>query len=219
LRQTVRSGIERARGYGLTKRGAVRLFIELNVWFGSAFDTDPLHPWARAILTDPEITDQVVRAQRLHERAGDYHEQVWGPRGVQAIAALRRIQRTPLEAWLPPREDEAVEAAVGKLQELYPEKCAAAGVAALRALARAAFLRAQRFQQFPTTLGASLFVALAFAIGHGFDHDPLYPWIPRSLSDSRIADPNVRLERLHAKAMTYLSNAIAYFEEEGVRDV
>src|SRR5262249_6230287 len=66
LRQTARSGIERARGFGLTKRGAVRSFLEMKVWFGCDFDTDPLLPWAREVLTDEEIDDQVVRAMRLH---------------------------------------------------------------------------------------------------------------------------------------------------------
>jgi hypothetical protein len=48
-----------------------------------------------------------------------------------------------------------------------------------------------------------------FAFGHGCTHDPLYPWIARTLKDERIKDPAARAERLEKKAITWLDHVLA----------
>jgi hypothetical protein len=49
----VRRGVARAVELGFTKRGPIRLFLELEWLFGTGFDTDPQIPWAGEVLSDP----------------------------------------------------------------------------------------------------------------------------------------------------------------------
>ena len=42
--------ITQAQRYGFTHKGPIRLFVEMGLLFGSAFDTDPQYPWAKEIL-------------------------------------------------------------------------------------------------------------------------------------------------------------------------
>ena len=46
--QLVSLGIDRAHAWGFTKRGPVRLYLEMLMLFGWGFDEDPLFPWARS---------------------------------------------------------------------------------------------------------------------------------------------------------------------------
>lgn len=49
MRVAVRQALERARTYGLSFRGPMRLYVELMLLFGSDFDTDPQYQ-ALAVL-------------------------------------------------------------------------------------------------------------------------------------------------------------------------
>lgn len=79
----------RAKAYGFTNRGSIRLFIEMIFLFGSGFDTDPQYPWAATILADS--SEQMYRAERLYEKIIDYQEKVSGANAVNTIEALRRV--------------------------------------------------------------------------------------------------------------------------------
>ncbi len=59
VRTTIQTGIQRAHGYGLSFRGPVRLYLELMMMLGSAFDTDPQYPWASQVLQDRDFASQM----------------------------------------------------------------------------------------------------------------------------------------------------------------
>jgi hypothetical protein len=212
VRQVVRLGMERARRYGFTNRGPVRFYLESMFLFGSDFDTDPQLPWAGEILKDPTIWDQTVRADRLYDRVMDYLNQVAGPDCEYAKEALRKASRQRFEG-VPVSDENFENKVIARLNEVYPQKCAYIGEAALRTLVRRGNFLAERYSV-SIDAGVVLFIGLMFALGHGFARDPLFPWIERTLNDTRIDNPNKRVERLHSRAMTYLSRALAYLEQE-----
>src|SRR5919198_5265474 len=74
LRLAVRQAIERARGFGFTNRGPIRLYVELIFLRGSDFDTDPQYPELGRILR--EEGDQMLRAERLFDAVSDYMDKV-----------------------------------------------------------------------------------------------------------------------------------------------
>lgn len=79
VRRAVRFGAERARVYGVTNAGLLRFHVELMFMFGGLFDTDPLLPWARGILVDPDISDEEARLRSLHDAMLVYLNAVAGP--------------------------------------------------------------------------------------------------------------------------------------------
>jgi hypothetical protein len=210
VRRVVRIGIERAARYGLTNRGPVRFYLELIFMFGSEFDTDPLLAWAGGCLRDPSVDDQMERADRLYGALLDHLGRVAGPDNAYSIEALRRIDRARPEDY-PASAADFEEVALRGLRDLYPQKCDDAGEPALRGVIRRGRELARRYAA-EDDLGVALFIALLFALGHGFDHDPLFPWISEALSDPRVADPRRRVTRLHTRMKTYLHEALVYLE-------
>lgn len=211
-REVIQLGIQRAQEYQWTFRGPVRFYIEMMFMFGSAFDTDPQLPWVRGILRNDHIRDQMERSEQLYEKTMDYLDKVGGPQGAYAKRALRSIRK---------RADEPLSFApevfehdmLREMQRIYPEKYAYVGEEALRDLIRKGVECAESYSV-GTGHGATLFVVLMFAVGHGFAEDPLFPWISTTLKNEKILDPEKRVQRLESKSITYLDHVLAYFNRE-----
>jgi hypothetical protein len=208
--EVVRLGITRAAGYGLTNRGPIRFYIEVMFMFGSDFDTDPWLPWAVQCLNDPLVCGQMERAEQLHAALVVYLEQVAGCRNAYSIEALRRINGARPEDYTVSAPDFE-DFAVSRLNYAHPQRCAYLGEPSLRSLIRSGMKMAKEYSA-DNILEVGLFVALMFALGHGFDHDPLFPWISGALNDPHVTDSNRRVERLYTRAKTYLSHALAFLE-------
>ena len=208
VRQVVRRGLARADKHRFTYRGPVRLYLELVYMFGSDFDIDPLYPWAGAILTAGDETDQMERAKRLHEKALEYSDTAAGPNFEYSKKAFQRAQSVRYEdLMVPPRDFEAGCSA--RLRAAHPEKFAYVGEPAIREMIGKATAEAQTYSV-TSPQGVFLFVSLMFALGRGFANDPLYPWIAGTLNNDAIGDPNKRAERLYSKTMTYLDHVVAH---------
>jgi hypothetical protein len=87
----VRAAIAQAARYGLTFKGPVGLFVELTFLFGSGFDTDAQHPWARACLESASGHGQLQRASALHAASLEALRRIHGPSNLHTDPALRRL--------------------------------------------------------------------------------------------------------------------------------
>lgn len=206
VRVVVDRGIAAAASHGFTKRGPVRLYIEMMLLFGSGFDADPQYPWASAILADTD-EPQMERADRLYSNVTAYLDAVHGPDSAYLWAALKEVSilaRRPLVF-------TAGSVATGLLDEMrrtFPQKYAYVGEDALHALVGRGEDTAAR-HGFDQPREVAVVIILMFAFGHGFDDDPLYPWISRTLTDENIVDPRARAKRLETKAVTWLDHVLA----------
>jgi hypothetical protein len=212
LRLVIRQAIERARGHGFTNRGPVRLFIELTLLFGRAFDTDPQYPWAGEILRNPLRQSQMDRAEQLYAKTLEYLEKVAGPEDAFTRQALERIVELTQQ---PPQISQAnfISAMLLQTQRVYPEKAAYAGDSALESLLQEGAAEAVD-KDMTAAQSKALFCVLMFAFGHGCTNDPLYPWIAATLQDDRLSDPATRAKRLEKKATTWLHHVIAALAED-----
>ncbi len=206
VRNVVRLGIERAETYGLTDRGPLRFYIELMFMLGSYFDTDYQYPWAATILTDPEIGDEVARANRLFEKAMDYVEKVAGPNREYARESLIRASQQSYKDFQEVQGGREADI-LSRFKMNFPQKCEYVGDPALRSLIQRGTELALDFSV-STEGGASIFVWLTFMLGQGFAKDPLYPWCEMTLDNEKISDPGKRVERLYSKFITYITKAL-----------
>lgn len=212
MRKIVESGTRAAASYGFDRRGAVRLYLELMLLFGSRFDTDPQYPWFREILTQQGDQPQMWRANRLYERTKDFRQRVLGPGDaflLDALRALCRFMQRPL--LLSP--NNLVSALAIEVSSIFPQKAAYVGENALTSLLREGIETARRYRS-PSLRGEVLMVALMFALGHGCIVDPLYPWIAQTLDDPEQLDPPSWPSRLEAKALTQLESVMAGLGKE-----
>lgn len=206
-RDVIRLGAARAANYGFTNRGPVRFYIELMFMLGSYFDTDPTLPWAREVLCDTLVIDQMERADLLHEHLLLYLQKVAGPENQYIIKALQRMRGVTSEAVLATGGDFE-ETMLSHMRSVHPERCDHVGERPLKFLIQWAVAASNR-SAIGTQRGRVLFVALMFAMGHGFANDPLFPWVRRTINDPRVADADKRAERLERKGLVYLERVLA----------
>lgn len=211
VREVVRLGIERAGDYGFTKRGPIRFYIELMFMFGSDFDTDFQMPWAEGVLTNDLIKDEMERADFLHEKMLEYLKQVAGENDEYSLKALRKLTKARMENYKVAGGNFNKHTLMA-LRDIHPQKCEYLGEELLKTLIERARDRAKK-HSVTSEKGNALYVALMFALGHGFAGDALFPWVKTTMEDDSIPDPNKRAERLEKKMKIYLKRALKYLEE------
>lgn len=212
VRQVIRLGFENCEQYDFTMQGPVRFFIELMFMFGSYFDTDIQYPWVAGALTDPLLTGELFRADNLHDKMTDYLSEVAGAENIYTKRALRETQRMASETVAQTSLDLRGEL-MPRLKKVYPEKCEWLGEERLMAVLEGGVSVAQT-AGITSVVGLRLFAVLAFALGHRFHEDPLYPWIASTMNHPTITDPNIRASRLQEKTSLYLDRVLVYLETD-----
>lgn len=208
LERTIDLGISRAEGYGLTYRGPVQLYLELMILFGSAFDTDPMIPWAGRILADGGPEDQMARAELLHGRARGFFDSVFGPEYAYERAAIERLTAAHFEEL--PDSPEFVKMAIARAREVYPEKVMVVGEGPLCELITRAGDAAAKVG-LKTRQGVAVVAGMMFALGHGCLEDPQFPWIARAVGRLDADEPR-RVRRLVDLLLRFLKSGAAEAE-------
>ncbi len=211
VRKAVESATSKATKYGFTQRGSVQLFIELSLFLGASFDTDPQYPWAKEILTE-ESEDQLERAEQLFEKMTEYFDSVMGPDDKNSLVALEKLTER-LESIPKFKSDYFVDQVLQESKALFPEKANYVSDDTLKALIQKAISEARTYG-INDGQGFALIYALMFSLGHGCTIDPVYPWIKRSLEDQIITAPLKRVENLKRKAVQWLERVLFWHKGE-----
>lgn len=208
VREAIRYGIARARRHGFTTYRSVCTYLTLMLWLGSAFDEDPLYPWAAGILQGVKTRDEIVRIDMLQGAALRWLDRAEGAENEHLDAAVRRLLDQDLDALLPPPAGELHEWMLQQLGRLHPEKCRAAGDAPLRRLVRRGAAAGRR-HGLTSARGQGVYIGMTFLLGAGFDADPLLPWARRVLDPAQAADQDAYGKTLHRAGVAYLRAALA----------
>lgn len=211
LHAAVLGGVVRAETQGFTKRGPVRLYVDMMILLGSGFDGDPQYPWAAAILATPD--EQMDRAETLHARVHEYLAGVDGPDNVHTLQALRELA-TRCRQGLALHRERLEPDLLALMAEIHPRKVAATGEDALRRLVRALLARGRERYRFRTARSLALMAVLGFAFGHDFDADPLLPWVSRTLNRPTLGDPDAVAVRLERRALIWLDAVLRNVEAD-----
>lgn len=198
VRSAVSNAGTRARGYGFTNRGPIRLFLEMTILLGHGFDSDPQYPWAANILRSNE--DQMQRAEALYNKIIEYQE-ISPPDGAPAEKALQSLLNLREQA-LPFSSHDFSTGMVPEIERVFPEKAHYIGEQALVALIRESGSAARKYS-LPALSADIVMLALMFTFGHNCAQDPLHPWIARILNDP-MADAATRVDRLVEQSSIWL---------------
>ena len=172
LQRIVHTDIRRARGYDLTRRWPISLFLELSLTLGCGFDTDPQLRWASEALSGSATSTDMLRAQRLYEGAVAYSEKVIGEDYRYLDNALQKLTRIDLAS--APEEALAPETTLSLLADIYPEKFSFVGETVARALVLSAAAEADSVF-LPKPFGTAVVAGMKFVFGHRICDDPYYP--------------------------------------------
>lgn len=187
----VNTGIDRAKGYGLTNRGPVTLFIEMMFLFGSFFDTDPQYPWAGDILSLFKTTDQMELANQLYLKTMDYLDNIACLEHQQKT--LERLNSTNLKELLKSKEN-SLEIVLNEmalyLRRIYPEKYEYSGENAIRNLAREAF-NLSEYHLPSVDWGHTLFSVMSFLLGYKCFSDPQFSFIQKAFNNGDFEEQQI----------------------------
>lgn len=194
---------DKAFQHQLTSASGGRWLAECMALFGWQFDTDPQYAaLARAIERTTEF-DPRERLNHLHELTVDFLNRACGKEREHERRGLSRLLETDLATIA--RQPQPGIAALTELRIAFPERCAAIGEARLMALAQEA-ARIARDENLDSAEGDVLCLGLCFTLGHGFAHDPLYPWVSHALEKGGTV--GTRIEHLYARSRLYLQRAL-----------
>jgi len=210
IRKLIQAGMERAKKHEFTRRGPMRFYIETTVLLGIDFDTDPQYPKIASILADRSFSDETARADEVHVWLMDYLAVVGGPNRGLAKEALKRARQLPLKG-IPLTSPTLEQDLLASMRANHSEKVEYLGEPALKGLIARAIEESKR-QKVYTDEGVSLFLAMMFAVGHGFTGDPKYPWVSNTLGNALLTNAEKRVERLYSKLMTYLDHVLEHLE-------
>lgn len=206
LLRLVEVGKERARAHRFTRRNTVGFYLEAMILLGAHFDTDPQYPEISRLLSDRSVTDQTMRADRVHEWLMKFLEAAGGPNrqyAKQALVRARSLRPIPLSG-AGFRDDLVLV-----MKQVHPEKVTYLTEEVVGRLVPRAIEEAQRYRVL-TELGVCLFAGMMFAVGHGFTEDPKYPWVAKTLTNPALTDPESRAQKLYSRTMTYLDHVIQH---------
>ena len=71
-RGLIRMAVDTGRGYGITGSRGLTVVAVLMFMIGSGIDRDLMHPWVGAALSDPSVTVETARVDRLYAAATAY---------------------------------------------------------------------------------------------------------------------------------------------------
>jgi hypothetical protein len=206
LRVALRQSIQRAETHRFTKKGSVRLYIELMFLCGSDFDTDPQYPMLKEVLAS--ANDQVVRAEKIYRGVLEYQEKVTGPDDINVLKALEALSVfARKQTTFSSSNFESV--ILQEITRAFPQKAAYVSEKGLKRLIHEGRAEARK-QGFSTLRAEALIIIIMFAFGHGCTNDPLYPWISQTLTDTRIRSSEGRADRLERKTLIWLEHVIAW---------
>lgn len=203
LREIIRLGWDKAKGYGVTAESGVRLYVSLMFMLGSHFDADPQLPWAAEILADPEVSDEVERINGLYERAMAYLEEVAGAKNEHLDAALQKVRQAKMASLPEPSSPDFYRHVLARLAEIFPQKFRHVGELNARRLIQRGVESAGSYG-LTEARGAAIYTGLMFMLGAGFDKDPQFPWAATVLNDESVDHKGQKVERLYGEALAYL---------------
>lgn len=223
LLKVVRLGIQRAKPYGLTNPGLLRLYVDIMFKYGSFFDTDPCLPWASEVLRDDSIQDDQARADRLYDRMLQYYRTISGVVSLQPASlnsplelrgravfdrqALHNCDRVFIEDCLPDHPTFEGKL-INRLFEVHSRRAGYLGEERMQGLVQRAIAAALRLNV-NTADGVSLVAFLMFTKGHGFAEDPILPWAKAALGEEVGQDHWARVKRLERDFFAYREQVFA----------
>lgn len=203
VRKIIGRGLEWAKQHQLISERDVYLSISLRFLLGSSFDEDPQWPWVAELLKDEALETAQMRMTPVYDQAMSLLDSMIGPENEYLRQTLG-ILRQPQVFDSLPEAPSVGHRLLLLLQALAPQKYQVLGEDVLRNLVRHSYGAAKQYG-LTTERGAMIYLALAYVLGAGFDHDPLYPWASAVLTDAALVDPMQKGKALYAVAQAQLA--------------
>jgi len=203
MREIIHLGLQWAEQHSLISERDVYLYLSLRFLLGRHFDEDPQWPWVAELLKDEAPETAQMRITPIYDQAMNLLDRMIGPDNEYQRQTLSVLRQPQVFDSLPEAPSVGHRLLL-LLQALAPQKYQALGEEALRNLVRRSYTAAKQYG-LAAERSAMIYLALAYVLGAGFDHDPLYPWAAAVLIDPALTDPTQKGNALYAAAQIQLA--------------
>lgn len=204
----VRLGIAKALDHGYATQQQAGYTVGLMILLGVDFEVDPQIPWAGMKFDDPGIADPDRRIHAVYEAAVESLDRIAGEQRQNLVKAMIRLKSVDLKEFPQPALPTWEASLLALLGRWYPEKVQDQGEEPTKSLIRKSAVAAARYG-FTGAAGRGLFATLSFMLGSGFDHDPLYPWAARTLTNPSYHNEAARATALHLDAIRHIQSSLS----------
>lgn len=197
----INQGIENAKLLGFTKRGAVRLYLEMMFSYGWRFETDPQFSWLNDRLSKATDKCQIERQNIIYNNIFNYAIEVYGVDNFHAIRAINNISKE-----LYGRNNDFLfnKDIYELLVRCWPEKLKYMSSKEIEGIEKKSVSHCQNYNISPST-GRTIFSIIMISFGHGVFDDSLYPWVYNTLRSTSPHDGDIRLNLLYNKSIVYMN--------------
>ena len=177
MRVMLRLGIERAGNYGFVGERSVVFFSSLMLLFGSYFDEDSQHQWAKPAL-ELESGAEDKRSAQLYRDGVEFWENVAVENNRELLGSIARNRANDI------RELDRLNF-VRIIEEVQPAKNRLIGSTGIDAIWTSGQAIAAR-HGLCTAADNVLLALLVSLLGRGFDTDPMFPWAAIALKNGNL---------------------------------
>lgn len=200
------SGLSRIGQYGLKSNFEACLFIDMTIMLGTGFDTDPLLPWARKILSEA-YPDKTAQIERLMWSATDFQKKAIPEEGGYPLVTFTKMMDSDYDDLEDRIKTITDEEFLTFLNELWPQKFAQIPAEAFKSLFEQSISLAAGYR-LTSKEAVRYYQLLMFLLGHRFDMDFQYAWMMNILTDPAYDDEYYKLCSLHFTVQKYFEAII-----------
>jgi len=191
-----------AKQFGYTKRGSLRLFIELRILLGVDFYRDPLFDPIKFDIYN--VPNQMEAATCLHEEVGDCLSKIYGDSNTLLFDSLKRLHNKINDLKHIPKNEISKN-----LQYIYPQKFSLLKKDIVHEITEilSDTIKKSDIQKVPSEY---LFVLclMRMYFGIGFTNDPTLPWIRKALHFDLAKNNVFAQSKLKKVALIWLNSIV-----------
>ncbi|WP_323860689.1 hypothetical protein [Xenorhabdus szentirmaii] len=196
LRTALTDAVEKAKNDGFDQRGAVQLYIDMLILFGSEFLTDPQYFWIKEILDNHPHLGQLEKTTLLYHEVTRYLNEIHGEQDKNLKISIIKFQNINIEhlnvQW------NTYESNVSALlNSLFPQKYQYIKQDNIKKLIQFGIEKSNQYGIGDANHTAFL-TMIMFLLGHEFDQDIFLPHLNKRIFKqyySDIESPIIKIEK------------------------
>ncbi len=195
LTKIIEQGIAKSKNYGFEIAYQTGVIIEMSVFFGSSFDSDPLLQWASEILKT-KLSSPSEKVDALKSAAMEFLTKTMADEMIYPAPQFSKIIHSSFEELAVVFEHASQSEFTDFLKKFWPEKFNLLSPGDLDLFFETNASKADEYNLSGNKAKYYYFL-LMFLLGHRFDTDPQYPWIINLLNDPQYDEEFYKVSSLH----------------------
>ncbi|MDR0218921.1 MAG: hypothetical protein LBI71_08580 [Enterobacteriaceae bacterium] len=206
LKEALKIAVEKAKNKGFDQRGPVQFYIDLQILFGTEFQTDPQYSWIKTILDNNVNIGQIEKTTLLYHEVTQYLNAVHGEQDEYLKASIIKFQNINIEH-LNVQWNTYESNIYSLLKSLFPQKYRFIQQNDIKKLIQFSVEKSNQYHIENANKSAFLVLTM-FLLGHEFDQDIFLPNLNARLFKQYYFDTDSFIMELERQVKDYLKSLL-----------